>query len=264
MKIWIITMEDPLYTNDFIKDVIKAKHEQIVGLTIAKGGRLKVGKKNSKVIYLLSLLLIMGPFQFLKNVLKTLVFKLQKKISEFVPFINSSGLEYFANSYGIQVNFVENPNNDEFINELESENLDLIINQSQFIIKEPLLNIPSKGMINRHNALLPRNRGRLTPFWVLYNKEVETGVSIHFVEEGIDSGDIIVQKRFKVNKSDSFNSIVEKNYDLASTAMIEAIELIEQNHGDYLINSDKEATYNTLPTFSQALEYRVNLLRRKC
>ena len=45
MKIWIITMEDPLYTNDFIKDVIKAKHEQIVGLTIAKGGRLKVGKK---------------------------------------------------------------------------------------------------------------------------------------------------------------------------------------------------------------------------
>ena len=36
---------------------------------------------------------------------------------------------------------------------------------------------------------MPKNRGRLTPFWVSYNKEIETGVSIHFVEEGIDSGD---------------------------------------------------------------------------
>jgi methionyl-tRNA formyltransferase len=44
------------------------------------------------------------------------------------------------------------------------------------------------GVINRHNALLPKNRGRLTPFWVLYKGEKETGVSIHFIDEGIDSG----------------------------------------------------------------------------
>jgi len=58
------------------------------------------------------------------------------------------------------------------------------------------LNIPKIGVLNRHNALLPKNRGRLTPFWVLYKGETETGVSIHFVTEDLDAGDIIVQKKF--------------------------------------------------------------------
>ena len=60
MKIAIITMEDPLYTTGFMEAIIRDRHKDIVGLTIAKGNRLKIGPKRSKTTYLFSLLLIMG------------------------------------------------------------------------------------------------------------------------------------------------------------------------------------------------------------
>ena len=153
----------------------------------------------------------------------------------------------------------ENPNSEEYLNKLKKAEPDIIINQSQFIIKKPLLQVPKIGMLNRHNALLPKNRGRLTPFWVLFKKEKETGVSIHFVDEGIDSGPIVVQKRFEVTKRDTFNSVVKKNYSLAANAMLEALDLLEQGHRDYLPNNDKEATYNGVPTFKETLQYRFGL-----
>ena len=179
MKIWIITMEDPLYTMDFIKHIIREKHDQIAGLTIAKGDRMKIGKKRSKLGYLFSLLLIMGPYYFVKNVLITLNFKLKKRLSKHFSFVKTPGLKSFAEAFNIPVDYTSNPNSKDFIAKLKEKEIDIIINQSQFIVKRELLNASKKGMINRHNALLPKNRGRLTPFWVLFKGEKELGEKIY-------------------------------------------------------------------------------------
>jgi methionyl-tRNA formyltransferase len=112
------------------------------------------------------------------------------------------------------------------------------------------------GILNRHNALLPKNRGRLTPFWVLYNQEAETGVSIHFIDEGIDSGPIVVQKRFPVAPGESFNSLVRKNYYWAPGTMLEALDKLEKGDTHYIENPESEATYNTIPTLAQAWDFR--------
>jgi len=64
MKIFIITMDDPIQTYQFIKDIIDAKKDEILGLAIPKGNRLTISKGKSKYTYLLSLLLIMGPWSF--------------------------------------------------------------------------------------------------------------------------------------------------------------------------------------------------------
>lgn len=111
-------------------------------------------------------------------------------------------------------------------------------------------------MLNRHNALLPKNRGRLTPFWVLYKKDKETAVSIHFVDEGVDSGPVVVQKRFVVEPSETFGSLVHKNYEHAPRAMLEALDKLEKGDTDYLPNPDDQATYNSVPTLAQAWDYR--------
>ena len=111
-------------------------------------------------------------------------------------------------------------------------------------------------MLNRHNALLPKNRGRLTPFWVIYKREKETGVSIHFVEESIDSGDIIVQKKFAVTPKDTFNTVVKKNYKIAGKVMLEALDILESGNYKLIPNDDEYATYNTIPSFKQAWNYR--------
>lgn len=252
MKIAIITMEDPLYTVGFIEEIIRARHTDIVGLTIARGNRLEIGPKRSKKSYLLSLFLIMGFSSFVGYVLQTVWYNLRKQ----VPSLGSPTLERFARGYGIVVDFTDDPNSREYLEKLRTKVPDVIINQSQFIIKKDLLSVAPQGILNRHNALLPRNRGRLTPFWVLYNQETETGVSIHFIDEGIDSGPIVVQKKFPVDHGESFKSLVRKNYHWAPKAMLEALDKLEKGENEYLPNSSAEATYNTIPTLGQAWEYR--------
>jgi methionyl-tRNA formyltransferase len=252
VKIHIITMEDPVYTLDFIKEIIKARKNDIVGVTIAKGNRLKIGSKRSKIVYLCSLFLIMGVSGFFRYALQTFSYKIRKKM----PFGENPSLADFAARQGIPVDYTDNPNAPDYLAQIKQKTPDVIINQSQFVIKKDLLSIAPLGMLNRHNALLPKNRGRLTPFWVLYKGEKETGVSIHFVDQGIDSGLIVVQKRFPVGPGETFNSLVKKNYYWAPKAMLEALDKLETGDTDFIENPDALATYNTVPTLGQAWEYR--------
>lgn len=162
----------------------------------------------------------------------------------------------YAESLGLPVKEITSPNKKAFLDYVRSLNIDVIVNQSQNILKKEIIDLPNIGIINRHNALLPRNRGRLTPFWVLTKREQETGVSIHFVTGQLDAGDIIVQKRFPVEKNDTFNSLVKKNYQLAPVAMLEALDKLERGDRDFMVNDDCFATYNTVPRLIEAWRYR--------
>jgi len=262
MKIVILAMDDPLYTNRFIKQIIDARHDDIAGFVyVSKGNRMTLGKDKSKAAYLFSLLLIMGLFSFLSNSFITILHKIRIKLSKKLPFISSPLVIDYARKKNIKTFEVENPNSKKSLNILRELNPDIIINQSQSIIKKDLLQIPKYGVINRHNALLPKNRGRLTPFWVLYKEEKETGVSIHFVEEGIDSGDIIVQEKYDVDKKDTFSSLVAKNYEIAPRAILKALDKLEKGEKDFIPNNDESATYNTTPDLRHAVEYRMRRIK---
>ncbi|MCD4665586.1 MAG: hypothetical protein K8R68_09970 [Bacteroidales bacterium] len=256
MRIVIQAMDDPLYTNRFIKEIIDGRKDDIVSFVyVAKGDRMTIGRQRSKSEYLISLFLIMGPYHYSINVFKTLKHKILKKLSKYKICKDPTVFNY-ANARGLETKKINNPNSRKFCEYLTQLKPDVIINQSQTIIKKRLLNIPKMGVINRHNALLPKNRGRLTPFWVLYKREKETGVSIHFVEEGIDSGDIIVQKKFNVKTKDNFNTVVKKNYQIAGKAMLEALDILESGNYSLISNDDKLASYNTTPEIKHAWEYR--------
>jgi methionyl-tRNA formyltransferase len=253
-------MDDPVQTRKLIKYIIENRKSDIIGLAVPKGDRLTIGKNRSKIAYLFSLFLIMGLHAFFKNSWITITDKIQKKLAK-KGLAKDPSIQAYAKSHNIPVWNIKTPNNKQFREELKALDPDLIINQSQSIIKKELLNIPKIGVLNRHNALLPKNRGRLTPFWVLYKQEKETGVSIHFVEEGIDSGDIVVQKKFPITSKDTFKSIVKKNYELAPKAMIEAIDILEKGNYSLIENDDNQATYNTVPTLKEAWSYRFRRIR---
>lgn len=255
MKIFIITMDDPVQTKDFIKYIIDARSDDIIGLAVPKGDRLTLSKGKSQYIYILSLLLIMGVFQFSKNVIVSILHKLRIHFNR-LGLTDDPTILGYAKKKGIPVFAIKTPNSKAFREQLQSLKPDVIINQSQSIIKKELLSIPSIGVINRHNALLPKNRGRLTPFWVVYKQESETGVSIHFVDEGIDSGAIIVQEKYSVSPKDTFNTLVKKNYQIAPKAMLKALELLENGFSDFIPNEDSHATYNSTPSLSEAWHYR--------
>lgn len=263
MNIFIIAMDEPVQTNAFIEKIIENRKKDIVGLAVTKGDRLTIQKNKSKLAYVFSLFLIMGFYYFIKNSVISIIHKIKKRLNSFLPsVINNPTILRIAQKYGIKTWQINTPNDKKFLEELKKLKIDVIINQSQSILKDELLSIPKIGVINRHNALLPRNRGRLTPFWVLYKNEEETGVSIHFVTKELDAGKIIVQKKFPVAHFDNFNTIVTKNYELAPLAMLEALEILENGENNFIKNDPSMATYNSTPTLKEAWDYRKKRLLR--
>lgn len=142
------------------------------------------------------------------------------------------------------------------LNSLKGIAPEVIINKCQNILKKDILSIPVIGTINRHSALLPKNRGILTPFWVIYIKESETGVSIHFVQEGIDTGDIIVQERIKILPNESISSLFKKNYEIAPITKLKTLDLLELGNYKTIKNDENSATNNSIPTLKDAVKFR--------
>lgn len=92
-------------------------------------------------------------------------------------------------------------------------------------------------------------------FWVIKNQEKETGISVFFVDDGIDSGPIIVQRRARLgNKSQ--RQLIKETKLLGVEGIIEAIELIQRDEVELKPNENKEMTYFGFPTRKDVAEFR--------
>lgn len=88
------------------------------------------------------------------------------------------------------------------------------------IIPPRLLRIPKLGCLNIHPALLPKYRGRFSTVHALFNKEKYTGVTLHWMNEEMDAGPIIMQKKIKIDKSDTAKSLYKK-FTILGTQLFE-------------------------------------------
>lgn len=78
------------------------------------------------------------------------------------------------------------------------------------IIPKDVLDIPKLGCLNIHPALLPKYRGRFSTVHALFNGEKYTGTTLHWMDEGLDSGPIILQKRVEITDADTGRTLYEK------------------------------------------------------
>ena len=77
-------------------------------------------------------------------------------------------------------------------------------------IPESVFSRPKKGCVNIHASLLPKLRGPSPAQWVLKNKHKETGLTSHFIDSGMDTGDIIYQVKFAVQFPTTLDAIIEE------------------------------------------------------
>lgn len=125
---------------------------------------------------------------------------------------------------------------------------DLLISiQGNQIFKAPLLAIPRLGTLNLHTALLPKYRGLMPTFWVLKNGENVTGASVFFVDEGIDSGPIVVQRKIDIDNM-SQAELIKASKRIGAECLVEAIQLITSGNYELLPNRDECMTYYGFPT----------------
>ena len=91
-------------------------------------------------------------------------------------------------------------NHEDSLKIINSYNPDLLVSILEMKFLKKLLKLAPYGCINLHTSLLPKYRGLMPSFWVLKNNEEYSGVSVFLVDEGIDSGPIIEQRKIHLKK----------------------------------------------------------------
>ena len=151
---------------------------------------------------------------------------------------NDNTLKDFAIRYKIDYLFPIQINSHAFIKTAKSYNIDLFVSMSfNQIFKTPILNIPKLGVINCHAGKLPFYRGRNILSWALINDEKEFGITVHYIDEGIDTGDIIKQHCYPISDKDDYNSLLEIAYVECASILYNAIKEIQVGNSKRILQS---------------------------
>lgn len=129
----------------------------------------------------------------------------------------------------IPVYSVSNHNNDTCRDLLEVDKPDVLVLGGTRIIKPNILEIPRQSTVNAHPGLLPWLRGSASVGWALY-KDMAQGATAHFVNPGIDLGDIIVSRELPVYRHDTYESINFRIATLAGELMAEAVTSLQNGN----------------------------------
>lgn len=139
---------------------------------------------------------------------------------------------------------------------MQSINPDLIISSQGHYINKKILKIPKYGVINKHAGLLPEYRGAYPVFWAMLNDEKKIGVSIHFMNDKIDGGDIIIQKEILISESDTFETLYSKVIKVTPDLFVKAIKLIKNNEMTIIKNEEEHSTYFSFPKKEDILRFK--------
>lgn len=127
-----------------------------------------------------------------------------------------------------------------FIEKLRKLNADIFVIVAFRMLPKEIWNMPKYGSINLHAALLPDYRGAAPINHVIINGETKTGVTTFFLDENIDTGDIILQKECEILPEDDFGSLYNKLKILGADIVIKSINLIENNNINSVIQKNIE------------------------
>jgi len=112
------------------------------------------------------------------------------------------------------------------------------------VIPEALLDIPPLGTICYHPSLLPRHRGASGINWAVIQGDRQTGLSILWVDKGIDTGPILLQKEVEILPDDTTGSIYfNKLFEMGIDAIVESVALIKSGKAPKIPQDDSLATY---------------------
>ena len=111
-------------------------------------------------------------------------------------------------------------------------------------VPEEFLNIPTKGSIQYHPSLLPRFRGPSAINWPIIEGETETGLSIFWPDNGLDTGDVLLQKKTPISNTDTLGTVYfDRLFPMGVDAMLESLALVKAGKAPRLKQDESKATY---------------------
>lgn len=247
MKIILITQDDPFYLAKNIDYLIKnlPPNSVIAGCVIASVSPF--GKKESFVKKTFKTFKIFGVNFFLRYSIRYI----------FAMVANENKVGAVLKKHNIpRIKLNSSINSPESLKRIKNYFPDLLISiGGNEIFKRPLIDLAEHGCLNLHTAPLPKYRGLMPSFWVLKNQESYTAVSVFYVDEGIDSGPILVQERVEIN-GQSQEQLINQTKKIGMDCILRAISKIQVNNITTIPNDDNQMTYYSFPTRDDVREFR--------
>lgn len=150
----------------------------------------------------------------------------------------------FALSRGLDVYQPETLRDEAFSELLERLAPELIaVTAYGKILPESVLNFPKHGCINVHGSLLPEYRGAAPMQRAIIDGKSETGVTIMYMEKGLDTGDMLRVEKCPIEDTDNFEDIHDRLSEMGAKALVKTVEDIKAGHAERVKQDDSLATY---------------------
>jgi len=143
--------------------------------------------------------------------------------------LRESAVKAYAMKQHLKILQPSNLKDPEFINELEELNANLQIVVAFRMLPEAVWKMPALGTFNLHASLLPNYRGAAPINWAIINGESESGLTTFYINENIDTGDIIMQERMNIGESETAGELHDRMMEKGSQLVLRTVQAIERN-----------------------------------
>ena len=188
-----------------------------------------------------------------KNTDLKLIFTKEDKRNTRGNKIIYSPVKQFGLDNDIEVIQPKRMKDEEVIDKIKEVNPDLIVVVAYGkILPKEIIDIPKYGIINVHSSLLPKYRGASPIHSAILNGDKESGVSIMYIEEGLDSGDVILKETCEITEDDTLGTLHDRLKELGAIGLEKALKLIEAEEVKAEKQDDSKATFVKPITKEQA------------
>ncbi len=157
--------------------------------------------------------------------------------------IQSSAVKNCALKYHLPVLQPEKLKDTNFLNTLKALNADVFVVVAFRMLPKEVWNMPPLGTFNLHASLLPKYRGAAPINFAIINGEKETGLTTFKIQEQIDTGNIALQEKIKIDEKDTAGSLHDKMMFVGADLMLKTLELLEQSKLQLIEQDDSQASY---------------------
>jgi methionyl-tRNA formyltransferase len=195
-------------------------------------------------------IILIGQAAFAEKTLDKLISKNEEIVAVYCPPDAPGGkldpVKQKALQLGVPVRQHKSFKAPEVREEFVALNADLaILAFVSFIVPRQVFSVPRLGSICFHPSLLPKYRGASAINWALIKGETMTGLSLFWVDPGIDTGPVLLQKEVKIDPDDTTGSLYfNKIFPLGIEAIGEAVDLIKAGNPPRIIQDESKATYD--------------------
>jgi hypothetical protein len=265
VRVGILYSEDPTFFSPVVRAIMRLRPGEVVAVFPAgsRGAGPRLRGLWPRLVRLATLWLIWEPWGFLRDLNARSLATALRLVGRVSPALDSWSVQALARKLDVPILPCADPNSGAFIQKLRELELDVLLNQTDRILKTPLLQTPRLGVLNRHGSLLPAFRGRMASFWSHAAEPPVHGLTYHLVDEGLDTGPIVLQQTLAVDARASYPEVLAQHRHAAPALFWQAVDLLGTPGFTLRPGAHEGTPTYKFPTLAQARTYRRTLAYRR-